>query len=557
MEYKKLLYTIFLWFIFFSCELLDAVSVGLSCAARDVAVQSDGKIVLAGKCVDPTNQATFELIRYNTDGTLDTGFDSDGVVTTVIGVRAEANAVAIQPSNQFIVAAGFTRENNTTKFAVARYNTTGALDTTFDSNGYTTTSIGIGASAEAVAIQTDGKIVVAGVAIKNGLSLFAVVRYNSNGSLDTSFDSDGIVTTPVGNSSKAFGVAIQSDGKIVVVGRSDGQFAVVRYNTNGSLDTSFDGDGIVTTSIGSRAVARAVALDGADIVVAGFTKESGKNKFAVARYTSAGALDTAFDTDGIVFTDLGNRARVFDVAVDASSNVIAVGFADDDIALVKYTSAGAVTFSINTTVNGQAQANAVVIDGTGKYVVVAETSTDALALRYNTDGTLDTTFGDEGINDDVGGSAHEGVTVTLLFDRKTPGIAGGTFTSGAWQTRDLNVIRGSKANVSLASNQFTLQQGVYLIEASAPAFRAGLHRMRLFNITDSKGEKLSSSSFAADSPNGSETSSLLTHYLLLSTSKTFEIQHQGEITQATDGFGRAASFAGPEIYTQVKIMRIA
>lgn len=131
----------------------------------------------------------------------------------------------------------------------------GSLDATFDNDGWTTTDFGSNDEGIAVALQSDGKIVVAG----NSNNDFAVARYNSNGSLDTSFDSDGMLTTDLtGGNDEAQAVAIQSDGKIVVAGRSytgsSYDFAVVRYNSDGTLDTTFSDDGIVTTDFNNDLV---------------------------------------------------------------------------------------------------------------------------------------------------------------------------------------------------------------------------------------------------------------------------------------------------------------
>jgi len=167
----------------------------------------------------------------------------------------------------------------------------GDLDTSFDSDGKVITAIGGGTDrAFSVAIQSDGKIVVAGRSSNGSNDDFALVRYNTDGTLDTNFNSDGKVTTEVGSGTdRAFSVAIQSDGKIVAAGYSTGSkndFALVRYNTDGSLDTSFDSDGKVITAIGSGTdQARSVAIqsDG-KIVVAGYSDNGSNEDFALVRY---------------------------------------------------------------------------------------------------------------------------------------------------------------------------------------------------------------------------------------------------------------------------------
>ncbi|MFT6765834.1 MAG: putative delta-60 repeat protein [Alteromonas naphthalenivorans] len=221
-----------------------------------------------------TPQWTYQTISA---GTLDGSFGGgDGKVTTNINGGDIAYGVAIQSDGKIVVVG----ESNSS-FGVARYNTDGSLDTSFDTDGFLTTNFGSVDAAYGVAIQSDGKIVVSG----NSGNDFAVARYNTDGSLDTTFDTDGKLTTDIGSSSTdvAYGVAIQADGKIVVVGDNGSDFAVVRYNTDGSLDTTFDTDGKLTTDIGTATAdtARAVTIqtDGKIVVVG-----RSANDFAVVRY---------------------------------------------------------------------------------------------------------------------------------------------------------------------------------------------------------------------------------------------------------------------------------
>ena len=225
--------------------------------AYAVAIQSDGKIVAAGESTD-----NFAVVRYTTAGVLDTTFSTDGKVTTAIGSREDAAyAVAVQSDGKIVAAgkgdSGTAQEDPNADFAVVRYTTAGALDNGFSTDGKVITDIGTNSvdEARAVAIQSDGKIVVAGSSGGD----FAVVRYTTAGALDTTFSTDGKVTTDIGTNSVdwATAVAIQSDGKIVVAGyvgdiEDGGEFAVVRYNTDGSLDTTFGGDGKVTTGFTTR-----------------------------------------------------------------------------------------------------------------------------------------------------------------------------------------------------------------------------------------------------------------------------------------------------------------
>ena len=261
--------------------------------ANSVVLQSDGKIVAAGSSYNGSNY-DFAVVRYNTDGSLDTTFGTGGKVTTSIGSDPDvANSVVLQSDGK-IVAAGYSHNGSNFDFAIVRYNTNGSLDTTFDADGKQTTSIGSGTDgANSAVLQSDGKIVAAGYSHNGTNTDFAVVRYNTDGSLDTTFDTDGKQTTAIGSGTEvANSVVLQGDGKIVAAGYSHNgtntDFAVVRYNTDGSLDTTFDTDGKQTTAIGSGTeVANSVVLQGdGKIVAAGYSHNGTNEDFAVVRYSA-------------------------------------------------------------------------------------------------------------------------------------------------------------------------------------------------------------------------------------------------------------------------------
>ena len=303
--------------------------------ANSVAIQSDWKIVVAGQVFDGSQYA-FGLARYNSDGSLDTSFNGDGKVTTCVGTLGDdAYSVAIQPDGKILVA-GCTLIGSNEDFALARYNSDGSLDTSFDGDGKATTDFNRSDCANAVAVQPDGKIVVAGYTLIDSNWDFALARYNSDGSLDTSFDGDGKVTTTIGarnDYAQSVAMTIQSDGKIVVAGRASidsYDFALARYNSNGSLDTSFSGDGKATTDIsGSSDFANSVAVqpDG-KILVSGYAWNGASNDFALARYNSNGSLDTSFNGDGKATTDIsGSYDQAYSVAVQPDGKIVVAGCA--------------------------------------------------------------------------------------------------------------------------------------------------------------------------------------------------------------------------------------
>ncbi|PYJ06952.1 MAG: hypothetical protein DMF06_17020, partial [Verrucomicrobia bacterium] len=303
--------------------------------ARGVAIQADGKIVVAGSALNGAN-IDFAVLRYNTNGTLDTSFDGDGkAITPVLSSDDLALAVAIQPDGK-IVAAGFAINVGTDDFAVVRYNTDGSLDPTFDSDGKATFNIvpTFNDIATAVAIQPDGKIVVAGFSNNGSDEDFTVIRLTDVGALDPTFNAIGITTFPIqSNNDAANAVAIQSDGKIVVAGYtetgSQKDFGVARLTSTGVLDPSFDFDGKVASSIKvGDDIANSVAIqpDG-KIVAAGLARDSGPDTdFAAIRYNSDGTLDDSFDTDGRVIATVASPNDVGrSVALQPDGKIVIAG----------------------------------------------------------------------------------------------------------------------------------------------------------------------------------------------------------------------------------------
>ncbi len=329
--------------------------------ARAVAIQTDGKIVAAGYTGVSSSNYDFALSRYYTDGSLDSTFGTGGKVTTdFFASTDQALAVAIQTDGKIVAAGTADHGANSFDFALARYNSNGSLDTTFSGDGKLVTNF-LGASDEAfaVAIQTDGKIVAAGYAQGPSRGYFALARYNSNGSLDTTFGGGvGLVTTDFRVSAGGYSMAIQSNGKIVVAGVVDlgggnQDFALARYNPNGTLDPTFSGDGEVTTDFfGSTDQANALAIqtDG-KIVVAGYARHGANSfDFALARYLSNGNLDTTFSGNGKLFTDFGSDDYANAVAVQSNGKIVAGGgtaAGTYDFALARFTSNGSLDSSFS------------------------------------------------------------------------------------------------------------------------------------------------------------------------------------------------------------------
>jgi uncharacterized delta-60 repeat protein len=319
--------------------------------AADVAVQADGKIVVVGQANDK-----FALARYNRNGTLDSTFNGDGKATTTFLPldTAGANSVAVQSDGKIVVAGSAWCEEKTLTcpaeedsgdVAVARYDEDGTLDASFGEDGRVTTDNGGSDAGTAVALQADGKIVVAGV-VGQGFEVHGdvgLVRYQADGTLDSTFGDGGKVTTQFGASGATeafYDLVIQADGKIVAAGRAGSSFALARYNADGTPDAAFSSDGKVMTDFTARPdYARGVAIQATGKIVA---VGRAADRFALARYKPDGTLDTSFSGDGKVRTNFtAYRDQASDVALQANGKIVLAGWAgaggsDPRFALARY-----------------------------------------------------------------------------------------------------------------------------------------------------------------------------------------------------------------------------
>lgn len=363
-------------------------------------------------------------------GDLDLAFGSNGKVTTDFGGTTDyGNAVVLQADGKIIVAGhaitDYANPGFFSDFALARYNPNGALDTTFGNNGKVTTHFNGGPfdAVDDLALQPDGKIVAAGHAVDDvgGSVDIAVVRYNSNGSLDTAFGNGGKVTTHLRDSSNsASSLVLQPDGKIVIAGATGAipDIAVVRYNPNGSLDSTFGSNGAVIThfdggyNVTVSAYDLALQPDGKLVTVGSYIQDYGRPAvFALARYNSDGSLDTAFGNGGEVITNVTGYAET--IALQPDGKIIAGGHIrvaqhDNDIELARYNSDGSPDTGfgnngvVRTTFSSSSDdlARTIALQADGKIIAAGHTGNyplfDLAIVRYTSDGQLDPGFGSNG-----------------------------------------------------------------------------------------------------------------------------------------------------------------
>jgi uncharacterized delta-60 repeat protein len=361
------------------------------------------------------------------------------------GPSGQASGVALQADGK-ILAVGSAQGSSGSRFGIARYLTEGTLDPSFGDQGQVIT--GFGASddnASGVAVEADGKIVVAGTSFRSPVPQFALARYNADGSLDTTFGTEGKVRTAFGTVTQAYadGLAVDPGGKIVVAGFAVDptglEFALARYNPNGTLDTGFGTGGKVTTGFTYDSLGTSLVLEpDGKIVVAGLLVDYDDlssyplRGFALARYQPDGSLDPTFGSGGKLTTNVGGGSAAYSVALQADGKIVVGGSAlvygpadelGNEFTLARYTTDGAldgafgsggiVTTEVGT---GDGGINAIAIRPDGRIVAAGWSAGDegygfALA-RYQPGGSLDTSFGTSGqVHTDLGSSQVFGLAL--------------------------------------------------------------------------------------------------------------------------------------------------
>ena len=380
-------------------------------------------------------QLAFPIMSQSQNGSLDLSFGIAGKVITNVGNSDGVSTVAVQTDGKILVA-GVTKNATDYDFALVRYNTNGTLDNSFGNGGIVTTDIDSSETAYSMAIQSDGKILLAGLIVNQD---FALVRYNSNGTLDNNFGTGGkLITNISGTAGLRTAVVIQNDGKIVLASQvhqlNDDDIVLIRYNSNGTLDNTFGNGGIQTTDIaGANEGAYSVVLQTDSKIVVCGSSSAVNTRIVLLRYNTDGTLDNTFGNGGIQTTTCGVVALGYSVAIQSDGKIVVGGetmsiFPDRDFVLLRYKTNGTldstfgnggITITPNDSLdNGQA----IAIQNDGKILFGGRTKSatnfDFRLDCYNIDGTLDPTFGNAGttVTDILGNEG--GASLTIQSDGK-------------------------------------------------------------------------------------------------------------------------------------------
>lgn len=382
-----------------------------------IVIQPDGKMIFGG-----TSNSQIALARINPNGTLDTNFGTAGkVLTNLNGSSDYLDAMVLQPDGKLIAVGNISNSalGNISDFAVLRYNTNGTLDTSFSGDGIVSTDFAnLPDRAKHVTLQPDGKILVAGEArdvnpqsVGGTDTKFCLARYLPNGALDTSFNGNGKVMVSFyiepdidDNSNYGRVVVVAPDGKIILGGISDVEFAMVRLNIDGSIDSTFGDEGRVVTDLGLNGsnlteLNAIKIMDDGRILLAG-SKSVGYDEgdgFLVTRYSPDGVLDTGFGENGLVVTDFNYEDDIaHEVFVLPDGKILLAGTGANKFALARYNADGTKDTSFNTfgrfsTGVSYRKASGAVMQPDGKVVIAGSYLNDMFAMRYDMSGNLSVT----------------------------------------------------------------------------------------------------------------------------------------------------------------------
>ena len=362
---------------------------------------------------------------------LDTTFNGTGYSIQSAAPSPEqsfGNSFAIQPDGKIVIG-GITNDSQSNrKFAVMRLNANGTLDTSFGTGGSTVSAVGVTADTNKLILQPDGKILLLGnswTELSTGYNI-TLVRYTASGALDTTFNGTGIVTRNINGTSSDYGadMALQPDGKIIVAGNtsanSQDDFVLMRYNTDGTLDTSFNGTGILTVSDPANdSVSTVILLADGKILVGGARNNGGNNKFLLMRFNADATPDTSFGTGGSTVTNGGNgNTGIGTMALQSDGKIVGGGSGY----IVRYKPNGILDASFAgsgiTTIPTFTEMYRITIAAGDKILIASKFGANAGVTRLTDNGYSDTNFNGGNRNIFVSGSNCIAADVSVQSDGK-------------------------------------------------------------------------------------------------------------------------------------------
>lgn len=469
---------------------------GLSTRGHDVLVQPDGKILACGWASTATSPAMF-INRMWPDGSPDNDFGVLGQSVLILnGLVLQCYAMALQDDGKIIVVGGV--NNGQIGQIVIRLNANdGFADPTFGTNGYTIIPYTNSSFLYDVAIQSDGKIVAVGLTSESDIDI-TVVRLNSDGSMDNSFSFDGKVQTDVANSDWAQGIALDPNGKIIIAGSADHgggnvNSLLIRYNNDGSLDDTFGSNGIAETSLSNTVDEfHNVTIDGEGSIYACGNLQDGDRNMVVAKFHSDGSLDNSFSFDGIVDVDFNNADdRAWDILIQPDSKILVAGSAnisgDDFLAMLRLNQNGLsdLTFGNTGTVitpNGTSDEwRAVELQDDLKIVVAGMTSTGLLrtiVARYTS-----------GMNVGIG-DVDAYIGSTLIYPNPISDQLTVEYELKSSQKVAIELLDISGKQVALLQPEAETSAGKQIRSFDLPALEAGNYLLQLRTEKGNVGVKL-------------------------------------------------------------------
>jgi uncharacterized delta-60 repeat protein len=376
-----------------------AIDNGTNDYITSVAIDKDGKILAAGG-----SSGWAALTRYNADGSLDTTFSDDGIQALSLGASLGGGVVIPQADGTITLV-----HDTLPGFTVAHFLANGNLDTSVASTDFP------GLLSAGVLVQDDGKVIAAGHAYPSSSSDYSINRYNADGTFDTSFGTTGRIIVDIGPNDGLGGVLAQPDGKILVSGETSNsptkEFTLFRLNANGTLDTSFSGDGKLTIAAGGGYTyisdAMALQADGKIVVAVGNTTSLDTASVTLFRYTSNGSLDTTFRGTGSV-TLKPDGIGGYDataISIQKDGKIVLLGNAHDSSGthyafIARFLADGSLDQAfgnkgIATAAEPSSLAGGLLVQPDGKLLVFGHTTDadiDFALIRFNADGTVDQSF---------------------------------------------------------------------------------------------------------------------------------------------------------------------